>query len=83
MDAGLLPSDVIVGVNGSKVASSQELYKCLNTDQKAVMNIKRNVPLEVDWDGRVMRFETVERAIVVTPSELNVFVRNPNPIATV
>lgn len=76
MNAGLLPSDVIIGVNNMKVSSSQELYKYIPSHKEVVLNIKRNLPIEVDWDGRVIRFETVNKSIKVKPTELNVFVGN-------
>lgn len=37
-----------------------------------ILRVKRNVPLEVDWDGNVRTWEATERDVEVVPEELDV-----------
>lgn len=36
------------------------------------LSIRRYLPLDVDWDGRVGGFETVEKEISVQPMEIDI-----------
>ena len=80
--AGFLPGDVIVGVQGQLITSSQELFKQVGfvVDQAIILDIKRNCPLEQDWDGRVVRYETIDEHIKVTPRELDYFLSNQTEV---
>ncbi|KAJ2988157.1 hypothetical protein HDV02_005727, partial [Globomyces sp. JEL0801] len=72
--AGLEEGDVITAYGDTQITSSQELlgHIGLSIGTPLTLTIKRNSPLEVDWDGRVLRYETVEMQIHVKAVELDV-----------
>jgi hypothetical protein len=41
----------------------------LEIGKRVVLVIRRNLPLDMDWDGRVNRYEIVEHSVEVTPEE--------------
>jgi HtrA serine peptidase 2 len=72
---GLQVGDVIVGVASTPISSTQELLKTigLTIGKPIQLNIKRSLPLDVDWDGRVNRYEVIETNLNLIPGELDVF----------
>jgi hypothetical protein len=53
------------------VSSHQVLQSIgLGIGNPVIFKIKRNVPLEVDWDGSVRRWEAIEKEVKVVPEEL-------------
>ena len=73
--AGILPGDVIIAIDSKDIRHTQELLKILGlrVGDKILLTILRTVALEQDWDGRIMRYETERKELVVTPSDLGAF----------
>ncbi|KAJ3013671.1 Serine protease htra2, mitochondrial [Thoreauomyces humboldtii] len=70
--AGMMDGDVVVAVNGRPCHSTRELYAGVGSEMKeAIFSVRRNVPLDMDWDGRSTRWETLELEIGVKPEELD------------
>ncbi|KAJ3273576.1 hypothetical protein HDV01_004343 [Terramyces sp. JEL0728] len=83
--AGLQEGDIITQVNSTKITSSQDILSIigLGFGKPVHIHIKRNVPLEMDWDGRfalilgrVIRYETIDYACKVVPEELDIGIHN-------
>ncbi|KAJ3313649.1 hypothetical protein HDV04_001659 [Boothiomyces sp. JEL0838] len=76
--AGLQEGDIITQVNSTKITSSQDILQIigLGFGKPVHIHIKRNVPLEMDWDGRVIRYETVDYVCKVVPEELDIEIHN-------
>ncbi|KAJ3113776.1 Serine protease htra2, mitochondrial, partial [Nowakowskiella sp. JEL0407] len=72
--SGLEVGDVIIAVNGIGVNSSREILQQIGfkVGEPVMLKIKRAVPLDMDWDGRVRRYETITTDIRLTPEELDV-----------
>lgn len=69
--AGLMDGDIITHVNLQKVNSPEEVLLSFgfNTGESK-LRIQRNVPLEMDWDGRIIRKELLEKDILVEVKEM-------------
>ena len=65
--------DVIVKVLGEQVSNTRELLSSVGlvANQKVEMMVRRSVPLDMDWDGRVNRYEVVEFKIEIVPIVFN------------
>jgi HtrA serine peptidase 2 len=72
---GLLVGDVIIGVESERITSTQELLKKLGLTIGIPIDftVKRSLALDVDWDGRVNRYEVVETHLKVTPTAVDMF----------
>ena len=57
--------DVITHVNGSPIDNSLNMLSKvgLQIGNTVKLDIKRCVPLEVDWDGSVKRYEVINQVI--------------------
>ncbi|KAI8904325.1 trypsin-like cysteine/serine peptidase domain-containing protein [Gorgonomyces haynaldii] len=76
-EAGVCPQDVIVAVNNQPVTNTQEFLKQVGLELNMIqLDIRRNVPLEQDWDGSVKRYETIETKVNLQPRELDTFIRD-------
>ena len=71
--AGILVGDVITQVVGEKVSNTRELLSNIGlvANQRVEILVRRNVPLEMDWDGRVNRYEIVELKTDIIPDLFN------------
>lgn len=73
--AGCLEGDIIVSVDKEPVSSTQEILRIigLRVHEDIQLTVVRNLALEQDWDGRIMRYETETRQITVKTADLNTF----------
>ncbi|KAJ3298524.1 Serine protease htra2, mitochondrial [Borealophlyctis nickersoniae] len=70
---GCLEGDVIVSLDGERVTSTQEILKLLGSrvGEPVKIDVRRAIPLDMDWDGRSHRYETRDVELFVTPVELD------------
>lgn len=61
--------DVITKVVGQNVSNTRELLSSVGlvANQSVEMLVRRSVPLDMDWDGRVNRYEVIEFKIEIVP----------------
>ncbi|KAJ1544227.1 hypothetical protein HK096_007755 [Nowakowskiella sp. JEL0078] len=73
-NSGLQVGDVLVEVNGIAVGSSREMLQQIGykIGEPMMLKVKRAVPLDMDWDGRVRKYETISTDIRLTPEVLDV-----------
>ncbi|KAI8815211.1 trypsin-like cysteine/serine peptidase domain-containing protein [Cladochytrium replicatum] len=71
-ECGLSEGDVIDRVDDTPVRSTHEILQRIGyrVGEPIFFHIKRVLPLEMDWDGRVRRYETIELDVKLTPEEL-------------
>lgn len=67
--AGLLQGDEIVAVDGHSIFTSLDVYKHIQKIGKVTLGIQRHLPIEMDWDGRTLRHETILLELDVHPTE--------------
>ncbi len=74
-EAGCLPGDVVIAVGSKPVGHTQELLKFLGlrVGEDIKLTVLRTVALEQDWDGRIMRYETQCKELIVRPADLDAF----------
>ncbi|KAJ3302705.1 Serine protease htra2, mitochondrial [Kappamyces sp. JEL0829] len=63
--AGIQALDVVTHVDGHPVASSQELMSImgLTIGEPVRIDLRRNVPLNMDWGGSIMEYETIKQSV--------------------
>ncbi|KAI9362062.1 trypsin-like cysteine/serine peptidase domain-containing protein [Zopfochytrium polystomum] len=71
--AGCLEGDVITKVNGVPIKSTSEVLEIIgfNVGEPVKLEIRRNVPLDMDWDGRSRGYEPVDIVVEVRAEELD------------
>ncbi|KAJ3092419.1 hypothetical protein HK102_007616 [Quaeritorhiza haematococci] len=77
-NGGCIEGDVVVAVNHQPVKTTQEILKIIghNVGEPVYFTVSRKVALDIDWDGRVGRYEPEERVLRITPEELDVFLHS-------
>ncbi|KAJ3104880.1 hypothetical protein HDU97_008738 [Phlyctochytrium planicorne] len=71
--AGCEEGDVIVKVNEQSISTTSEIYQLigLRVGEPIRLCLKRNVPVDMDWDGRPRGCESVEVHVTVNVEELD------------
>ncbi|KAJ3275173.1 hypothetical protein HDU76_010644, partial [Blyttiomyces sp. JEL0837] len=71
--AGCQEGDVIIKVNDMPVKSTSEVLQIigLNVDEPFKMVLRRNMPLDMDWDGRSRGYEAINIEVEVKAVELD------------
>ncbi|KAJ3217812.1 hypothetical protein HDU67_007229 [Dinochytrium kinnereticum] len=72
-EAGCEEGDVITKVNGNPISTTSEIYQVigLRVGKPIKLNLKRNVPVDMDWDGRARGCEAVDVVVTVHVEELD------------